>query len=127
MAVGGSVQSLTISGRNFAVAADSDVNRKLGGFENEMEANGDGTVREIKTRVPWALTDADVVIDDANEDQEFLQLHADSIGFVPITITMADGSIYQGSGKVTGENPMSAQSAKATIGIQGEGKLTKQG
>lgn len=126
MAVGGSIQSLTISGRNFAVAADADANRKLGGFENEMESNGDGTAREIKTRVPWSLSDLDVVIDDANEDQEFLQAHADSIGFVPITVTFADGSIYQGSGKVTGENPMSAMGAKASIGIQGEGKLTKQ-
>ncbi len=42
-AVGGSIESVTLDGRTFAVAADAEAQRKLGGFENEVQANGDGT------------------------------------------------------------------------------------
>ena len=54
-AVGGSIESVTLDGRNFPATADAAAERKLGGFENESQANGDGTARLIKTRVPWSL------------------------------------------------------------------------
>jgi len=51
-AVGGSLESITLNGREFPVAADVEAQRKLGGWENEVLANGDGSGRLIKTRVP---------------------------------------------------------------------------
>jgi len=47
-ATGGSIESITMDGREFAVAADAESQRKLGGFENEVQANGNGTARIIK-------------------------------------------------------------------------------
>ena len=44
-AVGGPVESVNIDGRYFAVAADADIGRELGGFTNENQPNGDGTAR----------------------------------------------------------------------------------
>ena len=41
-AVGGSIESVTLNGRPFPVAADAEAQRKLGGWENEVQANGDG-------------------------------------------------------------------------------------
>jgi len=38
--VGGSIESITLGGREFAVAADAESQRKLGGWENEVQANG---------------------------------------------------------------------------------------
>ena len=54
-AVGGSIQSISIRGRIFPVASDAEANKKLGGFENEVQANGDGTARKVMTRVPWSI------------------------------------------------------------------------
>lgn len=125
-AVGGSIESISIRGRLFPVAADSEVNRKLGGFENEVQANGNGTARTVKTRVPWGLDGIQVAIDDARADAEFLQEIADGLVMVPCTITFASGVVYQGKGIVTGEVATSSQNATATIGIQGEGTLTQQ-
>ena len=69
-AVGGSIESVNLSGREFAVAADAEAQRKLGGFENEVQANGDGTARLIKTRVPLSLDGLTIEIDDDRGDQE---------------------------------------------------------
>ena len=45
MSVGGSIESVTLNGRSFAVAADADSNRFLGGFVNDVQANGNGSGR----------------------------------------------------------------------------------
>ncbi len=91
MAVGGSLESITLAGREFSIAADAEANRKIGGFENEVMANGDGTARIIKTRVPLALDGVTVVIDDDKGDQEFLQGLADGNDFFVIALTYASG------------------------------------
>lgn len=124
--VAGSIESISIRGRLFSVAADADVNMKLGGFESEPEANGDGTARDVLTRVLWMLDGITVSIDHDREDMEFLQEIADTPGFVAITITFADKSTYQGDGKVTGEFSFGSQSTTAPVTLKGTGKLTKQ-
>ena len=86
MSVGGSIESITLDGRNFSVAADAEVQRKLGGFENEVQANGDGTARTIKTRVPLSLDGLTVDIDDDQGDAEFLQALQDRNDFFPIAL-----------------------------------------
>lgn len=126
MAVGGSIESVSINGRNFAVTSDAEVNRKLGGFENEVAANGNGTARVIKTRVPWALDGVVVEIDDDRGDQEFLQDIADGNQNVPIAITLASGVVYSADGIVTGEIQASSQNATASISLMGPGRMSKQ-
>lgn len=125
-AIGGSLESLTIRGRNFAVAADAEANRKLGGFENEVMSNGDGTARIIKTRVPLALDGVVVEVDDSRGDHEFLQDVANLNDFVTIALTYASGITYQGSATLVGEFQSSSQSATAPISLMGPGTLTKQ-
>lgn len=125
-AVGGSIESVNLSGREFAVAADAEAQRKLGGFENEVQANGDGTARLIKTRVPLSLDGLTIEIDDDRGDQEFLQDLADQNDYWPLGITYASGITYQGTAQIVGENPASSQSATAAISLMGPGKLTKQ-
>ena len=72
-AIGGSIQSVSIRGRLFAVASDAEANKKLGGFENEVQANGNGTARLVKTRVPWSIDGLQIEIDDNRADHEFLK------------------------------------------------------
>ena len=126
MAVGGSIESISIDGRNFPVASDADASRKLGGFENEVQANGDGSVRIVKSRVPWSIDGVVVEIDDDRGDQEFLQEKANGNGVFPVAMTLASGAIYQGRGQITGEVQASSQSATAPISLMGGGELTKQ-
>jgi hypothetical protein len=125
-AIGGSIESISLRGRLFPVAADAEVNRKLGGFENEVQSNGDGTARIVKTRVPWMLDGVQVEVNDTRADAEFLQEIADSLESVPVTITYASGITYQGKGTVASEIQSSSQSTTATLSISGEGKLTQQ-
>lgn|SRR5690606_20628182 len=125
-AVGGSIESISIRGRLFPVASDAEANKKLGGFENEVQANGDGTARLVKTRVPWSIDGLQVEINDARADAEFLQEIADGLDFVPIDMTLASGVTYQASGTITDEVQSSSQNATATITVSGPGTLSQQ-
>ncbi len=126
-AVGGSIQEIGLSGRTFAVAADAESQRKLGGFENEVMPNGDGaTARLIKTRVAWMLDGITVEIDDDRGDHEFLQDLTNRNDYYAVTITYASGETYQGTGQITGETQTSSQSATAPVSLMGPGVLTRQ-
>lgn len=125
-AVGGSIESVSINGRTFAVASDAEANRKLGGFENEVQANGNGTARLVKTRVPWSLDGLQVEVDDSRGDAEFLQEISDGNVFVPIAITFASGMTYQAEGTITGELQTSSQNATASVSLGGPGNMTSQ-
>jgi len=125
-AVGGSIESITLDGREFPVAADAEAQRKLGGFENEVQANGDGTARLIKTRVPLSIDGLSVESDDDRGDHEFLQSLTDRNDFFPIAITYASGLTYQGTAQLVGGMQTSSQNATASVSLMGPGLLTKQ-
>lgn len=125
-AVGGSIESISINGREFPVAADAEAQRKLGGFENEVQANGDGSARLIKTCVPLSLDGLTLETDDDRGDQEFLQDVANLQDYVAIAITYASGAVYQGSAMIVGEMTTSSQNATTAVNLMGPGILTKQ-
>lgn len=125
-AVGGSIESITLDGRNFAVAADAEAQRKLGGFENEVQSNGDGTARLVKTRVPLSLDGLTLEIDDDRADQEFLQELSNRNDFFPVVISYASGNDYQATAQIVGETQASSQNATAAVSLMGPGTLTKQ-
>ena len=124
--IGGSIESITVDSQPFAVAADADATMTLGGWQNEVQPNGNGTSRLIKTRVPWTLAGLTVAIDDAANNQESLQAICDGNIYVPCTIRMASGVVYQGTGTITDNVERSTQSATATLSLSGQGALTQQ-
>lgn len=125
-AIGGSVESVTVDGREFPVTADADATRDIGGWSNESQSNGDGSARLIKTRKVWKMGGLSVEIDDDRGDQEYLQDKADSNDYFPLAFTFASGIVYQGVGQVSGDFAASSQSASAPIEFDGSGKLTQQ-
>jgi hypothetical protein len=125
-AIGGSLESITLDGREFAVAADAEAQRKIGGFENEVQANGNGTARLIKTRVPLSLEGVNVEVDDTRGDHEYLQALADRNDFFPIALTYASGVTWQGVAQLTADLQASSQNATAPISLMGPGSLTRQ-
>lgn len=131
MSTGGSIQEISIRGRNFGVAADADATRKLGGFEATLEANGNSTVRKILTRVPWSIGGLTVDVDQNRGDQEFLQeicdgVQADADGYYYVTITYASGVTYQGRGTITEALEYNSMNTTAAVGLGGPGKLERQ-
>lgn len=131
MSVGGSIQEVSINGRIFAVAADADGTRKLGGFENAIESNGDGSARTVKTRVPWMFSGLVLDIDLDRADQEFLQdiadgVNADPDGFYPMSITLASGHTYGGKGTIVEALEGTTNNTTATVSLCGPGKLELQ-
>ncbi len=125
-AIGGSIESVALAGRLFPVAADAEAQRKLGGFENEVAANGDGSARIIKTRVPLSISDLTLEVDDDRGDHEYLQELSNRSDFFPIVTTYASGVSYQGTAIITGELTVSSQQQTAAVSLSGPGVLTKQ-
>ena len=125
-AVGGSIESVTINGRTYPVAADAEAQVKLGGFENEVQSNGNGSARTIKTRVPWSITGLNIEVDHTRGDAEEIQAVANLTTDVSVSVTFADGTIYSGTGTVTDESTFSSQSATRSVSLSGPGVLTKQ-
>ncbi|HET9954086.1 MAG TPA: hypothetical protein VFQ61_06265, partial [Polyangiaceae bacterium] len=95
-------------------------------FQLEVQANGDGTARILKTRVNWSIGGLSLVINDDRGDQEFLRKVQGKNEFVPITITFASQNTYQGRGQVVDELSFSSESSTADVTLTGEGELTKQ-
>jgi len=125
-ATGGSIESVTLDGREFSVAADAESQRKLGGFENEVLANGDASARLIKTRMTLLIDGLSLETDDGRLDQEFIQELANRNEFFPIAITYASGSVYQGTAQVVSDVQASSQNATTPITLSGPGILTRQ-
>ena len=124
--IGGSIQAVSIRGRNFPVAADADASRKVGGFENEIQPNGDGTARKIMTRVAWMISGITLEINEDRGDQAFLQEIADLDDFVDMTITFASQRTWMGKGTITDEINFSSQNSTAGVTFSGPGSLTQQ-
>ena len=125
-AVGGSIESVSLSGREFAVAADAESQRKLGGWENEVKSFGNGNARVIKTRVPLSIDGLTLECDDDRDDQEYLQDLSDQNDFWVLGITYASGATYQGTGQIVGDLQTSSMDATTAVSLMGPGKLTKQ-
>lgn len=126
MAIGGSIENISIKNRLFPVAADADVTTSLGGFTNEVQSNGDGSTRQVKTRTKWMLDGVQLELDNIRQDLEFLQGISDAQEDVPIVISLVDGTAYQGRGTVEGDVTRSTQNATGTMTLAGPGKLAQQ-
>lgn len=125
-AIGGSIRSVTLDGRSFSVAADADASLFPGGFQNEVQANGDGTGRMVKTQAPSSLSDVPLSIDNSLGDLQFIQELANRNDFFAVTMTLADGSVYQGNAQITGEPVMSTQNSTVPVSLMGTGPFTLQ-
>ena len=124
--IGGSVESLTIAGREFHPTADSDCQISLGGFTSAVEANGNKSARKLLTAVPNSVKGLVVEIDDSDGDLEFLQEVANHAYFDVFTITLVSGKTYQGKSTVVGDLAMGTASASAPVEFSGPGQLTLQ-
>lgn len=119
--VGGGLRKVKIGARTFKCPADHDPNRNLGGAENTIQMNGDGTVRISQEEKPW-LMKVQVVIDDKEGDQEYLQDLIDR-GVLSECKFEYRAAKWGGEGTVAGELTASGKDSTAEITLSGPGKL----
>ena len=72
------------------------------------------------------LEGVNVQIDNGRGDLEYLTAQASLPVYFPVTVTKADGSVYQGLGQITGEYGAQTASATAPVNFSGTGKMTRQ-
>ena len=125
-AVGGPIIDLNLLGRPMSVAEDSEVTIQLGGDNNDVLMNGDGTGRLIKTLMPWTADGITIKNDHEKEDHEFVQNSANRRTFGAITIGLASGAVLQGDGQIVGEIAASSKNATVAFSLKGTGSLTQQ-
>lgn len=124
MPIHGAMRSFTINGRAFKPAHDSPGNKSMGGRNNEVQMNGDGSFRTIQTLMPGAFGDINIEIDDSRGDQEFLQDLSDHGLPVPVVATYASNVSYTGDLVLTGEVQKDESTGLATLSFMG-GELQK--
>lgn len=117
---GSALESIVINGRRFTCDAEDEPKFKLPGFENEVAANADGTMRQKKTRVVGTITDINIVTDDSRGDQEFIRDAADSLDFLPISGTKVDGTLVSGNMQITDEHTLDVKANTMAISLAGD-------
>ncbi len=124
--IGGGLIELDLAGRTFAPTADADVATSVGGFETDVQMNGNGTARIILTRTPSGLDGVVIGIDQSAGDLDFIQDLADNAAFFPVAATYADGEVRQGEMSIQGKIEHSSQNATASFALMGGGKFNLQ-
>lgn len=120
----GPVESVTIDGRRFTVDGEADIAQAMAGFTNEVKPNGDGSQRLVKTRKVGRGNGFPLVMDDARDDETFIQERMDSKEFFTIDFTKVDGAVWSGPGQIV-EDPETS-TKEGTKEVNFAGSFTKQ-
>lgn len=124
MGVGGDLLSVFVaqpdgSTRNFGVATGGDNPRILGGLHTEeVESNGDGSVRPIMRARPG---EREVIlnVDDLIEDHEWLLAASRAAGLSTVTYTHVNGSVYTHKAKPMGDLSKNDGNSTVTVTFKG--------
>jgi hypothetical protein len=124
MASGGPLESITIDGRRFPIDGEVDAALALAGFTNEVKANGDKTVRVVKSAKPARINSIPIVIDDSRDDETYIQDVMDNAELVNTSIVDVNGNVWSGLCQIV-EDPETSKK-EGTKEINVHGTLRKQ-
>jgi hypothetical protein len=124
-AQGGPLINISIAGRTFPVAQDSDPPRDIGGLQNDVEMNGDKTSRVVSEVMPGKIGPVAIVIDDANDDQQFIQTIKDEAQKVDCSAEYITGAIYYAQMAITDATEFAPKASTMEVTLKGD-QLTKQ-
>ncbi len=124
MGTSGPVESVTINRRRFPVDGEADIAIALSGFINEQKPNGDKTSRTVKSVKTGRANAIPITMDDARDDETFIQTTMDLKGPFPFSLTKVDGVVYSGDGQIV-EDPETS-TKEGTKEISYAGTLRKQ-
>lgn len=124
MSAGGNVTRVTIGGNNYTTTNESTVTIVIGGRKQEKKLNSDGSVRTILTQTKAEIKDIEIAIND-NETLETLQGIINSADSVVFSVELAGGTVYSGSGNITGDLEMDTQESSAKITLTSDNPLNR--
>ncbi len=120
MGTSGSPRKLTLDGVTFGVAGDADITINLSKYTTEGIASSGAPMYKKTKRVPTIDTIA--VLADSQEQQVLREL-AERITTFPMSLTLADNSVYRNTGQINFENVTTADN-RATIQLIPENDWT---
>ena len=115
----GCVESIVINGRRFTCDAEDTCEITYDGKNNEVKPNGDGTNRVVQSRHPGAIEGLHIVLDEDNDDMEFLKETQDSGEFFDVSATMVNGTVIGGSMQLTDAVKADMKEGTAEITLNG--------
>lgn len=121
----GPIESIVYAGRRFSLDGEVDAAIAFPGYMSEIKPNGDDTFRNVMSRKVGRVNSLPIVIDDARGDREFIKDRMDAPEFDDFVVTLVDGTIIQGSGKIV-EDPETS-SKEGTMEININGHVERQG
>lgn len=116
----GPIESVTINGRRFAVDGEVDAALALPGYTNEVKANGDRTQRLVKSVKPGRMNALPLIMDDARDDEKFIQEVMDLNIFVPIEITDVNTNVWSGNGQIVEDPETSKKEGTKEVNLMGD-------
>lgn len=121
----GDIRQFVVGGRELQVkSGDANINIRLGGFANEAQPGGSGSILLMQRRKLAGFSDCPVLIDSPQQDLEYLQGLADTGDLVPTNITLASGIVY--SGQLVPVGDLDHASGDGTLSLEMRGPKFEQ-
>jgi hypothetical protein len=100
---GGDVRQYLISGREFDPVGGSSPIIILAGYTNENLPTGNGKIHTLAKRKLGGFDGGVISLDATRKDQEFIQNLINGQNAFNVSVTLASGKTYSGSGKIEGD------------------------
>ena len=100
---GGDVRQYLISGREFDPVGGSSPTIILAGYINENLPTGNGKIHTMAKRKLGGFDGGVISLDATRKDQEFIQNLINGQNAFNVSVTLANGKTYSGSGKIEGD------------------------
>jgi hypothetical protein len=100
---GGDVRQYLISGREFDPVGGSSPTIILAGYINENMPTGNGKIHTMAKRKLGGFDGGVISLDATRKDQEFIQNLINGQNAFNVSVTLASGKTYSGSGKIEGD------------------------
>lgn len=121
---GGAARQAIISGREFDPANESSPTIILSGVTKENMATGNGSMHTNSNRKLGGVDDLSLSLDGSRNDLEYLQELANGDEDFSLSVTLANGNTYSGTGQFEGE--INFASNDGTISLAFRAKVFEQ-
>src|SRR5574344_2058720 len=101
--IGGDIRQFKINGKEYEVPKDTEMTFTPNGRSNTHEAASGNAVNVTQSVVMAGIKGVVVVIHNGNEDLEALQTIRDAGNDVPVSVTLADTSVWSGTLGIDGD------------------------
>jgi hypothetical protein len=118
MGASGTLKSISLNARSFSVPDDCDVNIDLGGYENEIKRNGDGSDRQVKTMKPGGISGVQVIGGD--DVLEYIHGIKQQNEFADVALELVGGRQYSGRVQISGQLQESSMNGVISFDLAGQ-------